>query len=490
MLKFKIKKFSAMPKLGSRDLVGLDLSSSHLKITHAAVALNKFEVIKLISRNISGLSDEELIKAVRESMRELQVNNPFFCVVIPSHLVITKNIEIPSTETREIKEIISLQAGRHTPYSREEIIVDFVEIGTYKNSYTKVLLVIVARSIIQKQFEILEKAGIRPEKVFLAAEGLSFVSGKLFKSESESYPTNIVHVDENFTDFIIVFRNKPVFIRSIPIGTQHLLATSENYESRFVDEVKRSLEAYQSEDIEKVPNTLILAGAIDEVKPLEAILRDSLHLAIKPIPYLANIPISEQGLKSSSATKRISFMNVISSLYAWDKIKVNLVPEEIKLRRSLEERAKDLIKTGILVLTIFVLIFFILMTKIFFKAAYLKRLDVKYQALNQDSKSLEKKYAKVSRIKEYLARRGLSLEVLNELYTVITPDLQVSEVRFDDQGKFTVRGTAESMSSVFGFVENLEKSKYFKDVKTKYTTKRKEGQRDVTDFEIASSITK
>ncbi len=37
----------------------------------------------------------------------------------------------------------------------------------------------------------------------------------------------------------------------------------------------------------------------------------------------------------------------------------------------------------------------------------------------------------------------------------------------------------------FSFVDSMEKSKYFKDVKTKYTSKRKDGNRDVADFEIA-----
>jgi hypothetical protein len=33
-------------------------------------------------------------------------------------------------------------------------------------------------------------------------------------------------------------------------------------------------------------------------------------------------------------------------------------------------------------------------------------------------------------------------------------------------------------------VDVMENSKYFKDVKTRYTTKRREGARDVTDFEV------
>ena len=143
-----------------------------------------------------------------------------------------------------------------------------------------------------------------------------------------------------------------------------------------------------------------------------------------------------------------------------------------------------LIKTGVLILTNFVLVFFILVTGIYFKGLYLKKINDKYHSLNEEAKKLEGDFDKIGRIKNYLASRGYPLEVLTELYNIVNPEIQLSDVRFDEQGKFSLRGTAESMSAVFTFVEDLEKSKYFKEVKSKYTTKRKEGDKDVTDFEI------
>jgi hypothetical protein len=67
--------------------------------------------------------------------------------------------------------------------------------------------------------------------------------------------------------------------------------------------------------------------------------------------------------------------------------------------------------------------------------------------------------------------------------------LELTNIRLDEQGKFTISGTAESRSVVFSFVESLGKSKYFKNVKPpKYTTNRKVGGRDLVDFEITSQI--
>ena len=85
-----------------------------------------------------------------------------------------------------------------------------------------------------------------------------------------------------------------------------------------------------------------------------------------------------------------------------------------------------------------------------------------------------------------LSARGYSLEILDELYAVTPTDIAFSSINYDGQGKFSLVGSAQSMSTIFSFVNKMEKSKYFKDVKTKYTTRRKEGDQDVVDFEIAA----
>ena len=490
MLKINFKKFNPLSRMGNFELVGIDFSSNNLKLVQVKVSPNKKEVINLSSRNISGLSDEEITKAIISAFSELKAKSPKFINIIPAHLAITKNIEIPSTDATEIKEIISLQAGRHTPYSREEIIVDYIDIGTFKHSYTKVLLVIVSRSVVKKQSEILDKAGIKLERTLFAAEALAWSSSKILKLETQDSPANIVHIDESFTDFSVISKNKLVFVRSIPIGAQHLIAEKEKYQLKFVEELKVSLEAYQSEDIAKPPSTLILTGAIDEIGDLNNILNENLGLPVKAIPYFKNVAISEQALKIISEAKRLSFLDVIATLLASQELKVDLIPEEIKLKKSILEREKDLLKTGVLVLTLFVLIFFTLISKIYFKSAHLSNLNKRYQVLEEEAQKLEKDFTKISLIRNYLLYRGFSLEVLTELYNLVPLELALDDIRFDNQGRFNIKGTAESMSAVYAFVDDMEKSKYFKAVKIKYTTKRKEKAKDVTDFEITCLLEK
>jgi len=490
MFKLDISKFNFLAQKSNRELVGIDFSSNNLKLAHVRISGGKKEVVNLLTRNIIGLADIDVAKTINTSFYELRAKDPEIINTIPFNLVITKNIEIPSIDPKEIRDIINLQAGRHTPYSRDEIIVDYIDIGTYKHSYTKILLVIVARNVVKRQFDIMDKAGLRLEKVFFAPEGLAWAASKILKIDTMTAPVSIAHVDESFTDFTIVFKNKPAFVRSIPIGMQHLISEKERYEIRFADELKRSLEAYQSENIETNPGSLVLTGALEDTGDLEIVLGNVLSLPIKVVPYFKNLSMAGEALKVAPLTKRLSFFNVIASLLAFGELKVNLVPEEVKLRKALEERGKELIKTGILVVTVFFVICLILLTNIYFKSAYSRNLDRKYKTLNEEARVLEKDFTQVSLIKNYLSNRGYSLEVLAELYNVTPVDIEATDIRFDEQGKLSVRGTAESMSAVFSFVDKMEKSKYFKDVKTKYTAKRKEGGADVADFEITCQLEK
>jgi len=485
-----MKKNTPFSKINSRELVGIDLSGNSLKIACLNAGSAKKEISSLLSRNIDGVSDEHISKIIGASLEGMKLKSPQVVITIPSHSVITKNIEIPSTDPKEIKDIISLQAERHTPYTREEIIVDYLDLGSYKRSYSKILLVIIARKVVEKQLKILDKTGFTVERVAFAPESYAGFFQKSLKIENADLPVSVVHIEQDFTDFAVIFKNKVLFVRSIPIGCRHFSEAREMSQDKFIEELKKSLELYQSEDIEKLPGLIVLAGAIEGLKDFETALHHSLQIPVKTYSYLKNLAFSSGLLSDTSITKQGSFLNVIAPLLALQETKINLIPEEVKLRKALEERARELIKTGVLVLTAFILIFSTLFSKIYFKSAYLKVLNDKYESLNKETQKLKNDFLKVSLIRDYLSKRGYSLEVLAELYNALSLQLEINEIRFDGQGKFSLKGTSESMSEVFSFVDSMGKSKYFKDVKTKHTTKRKEGSKDLTDFEITALLSK
>jgi Tfp pilus assembly PilM family ATPase len=482
-------KLNFISEIANLDLVGLDLSTVNLKICHVRAAPNKKELVSAAVRNATGLSEDEIAKSLLLATRELKIKKPHYVLCVPSQLVITKNIEVPSLDQKEIREIVNLQAGRHTPYSREEVIVDYIPIGVYKQSYTKVLLLIVNSSVIKKQFAVLEKAGIKIDKVILAQEGIAAFASKAFKFDPAAV-TALLHVDDLVTDFSILFKNRVIFIRSIPIGRQHLAGDREKALEKFLDEVKKSLDSYQVENIEKAPAMLILTGALDGLDNLDTLINEAVHIPVRIVQYLSSLPNSFKTFAAPAETKEVSFLGITAPLLALGECRTSLIPEEIKLKMALAQRGRDLMVTAVALLTIFTLVFMMMMTEVYFKNAYLKKLEEKYKYLGGEARKLGNEFQKNSQIRSYLLARGSSVNALTELYNLAPLTLNLNYIKFENGGKFIIRGTAESMSTVFSFNGSMEKSKVFKEVKIKYTTKRIEGGKDYVDFEINCLINK
>lgn len=490
MLRKKIKKPSPLSSVGSRDVVGVDLTSNHLKIGHIRVSSSRKELLNLLTHDISSLSTEEIAKIIRSFLDQLNIKHAEIVSIVTSPMAVIKNLEIPSINPQEIREIINLQAGRHTPYAREDIIVDYINIDIHKNHYTKILLIIAVRNLIKRQFEIFDKVGVKVENAAFLPEALARFIATSSKLTNLNLPLAIVHIDENYSDFIVTLKNNLLFVRSMPIGTQHLIQEKDRHQVKFLDEIKRSIEVYQSQDINKNPITLIITGAIDELRSLEEFLSSNLHLTIRMITYPRTLTISEEASSIMSAAKYLSFLSVVAPPIIREELNINLLPEDIKLRRALEERGNELTISGVFVLTIFVLLFFIFVINIYFKTNYIKSMETKYNSLNQKAQELEADFTKVGLVRKYLSNRGYALEVLSELYDILLTDMEFSDIRYVANEKFSVKGTTGSMSTVFSFVDKMEHSDYFKDVKTRYTTKRKDGLRDVTDFDITCLLDK
>ena len=189
-------------------------------------------------------------------------------------------------------------------------------------------------------------------------------------------------------------------------------------------------------------------------------------------------------LKKSLAVSQDSFFDVIAPVIFSGNVSVNLIPEEIKLRIKFEEKSKDLVTSGVYVLTILALLCLVFIGQIFVKASYLKKLTDKYQPVIDSSKRLEKSFSQMRAVKKELSNRDAALNVLAELHRLIPKDVQVTAVKFSLNGNFTIEGNSRTMATVFSFIGDMEESDLFKGVESRRTTKRKIGEGEIVDFDI------
>lgn len=473
---------------GTSNIISFNFSSNCLKIAVVKASLEKPEIISFSNHSIEGLTELDTAKLIKESIKEHRSRKPVFISTIDSEFIITKNIEIPSVIEKEIKEIIDLQAGRYTPYAKEEIIIDYINIGTYHNSYTKVLLVILKKEIVKNQIALFEKAGINLAKVQISAESVGYSCPKL-SGLSEATGTNIIiNIDARNTDFIVVFKAKVIFIRSIPIGYINLSAAQQEQDNRFIEEIKKTIEAYRSEDIEAMPAQALIMGARDRTQAFKASFKSILNIPVNILSLEDKAVFSKQALNELNNIGEASFVNAVLAALAFNHTRVDLRPSELKLRLAFEEKSREIIKTGVWVMALIVVSCILLLVKIYYKAQYLKKLDLEHSSMHEEVKALEDASSRITLVKNYVDTKKRTLDIISQLYEILPETIYLKSVAVDEKGAVLLKATATAMSEVFGFVTIVENSKYFVDAAASNTINRKEANKDVVDFDMACKV--
>ena len=487
---------SIFKKDNSIDIVVADLSSEFIRLVHVKDQNGKTSIVKAQKENIDPNSESEIAAFVNRFSKTLKSKIRKVILAVPSNSLISKNVDIPSKDPEEIRKIIDLQSGRFTPYSREEIVLDWFSMETPEQHYTNVLLVIMQRKAIDRLCAILEHAGMEVGKIVLISEALSasYDSGPGSRGAELEARGGIAMGSES-SDFTIADNRQMVFVRSIPIGSKQLLTDPENSYKLLMDELNKSINAYKDQGFGRPLKNLYLTGVIPDPNLLEKNIREQ-------VPFIAlnNVTISmlDQSsffhldatlLEEVNKIKEVSFFDLFSVAQYYEKLKIDLVPNEVKLKHQVREGGRDIVTLGVSIMTIMLLLSVFLVVKIFLKKEQIKRLDKINESSFGEARVLEQTSTKSKVLKKLLKTRGKGLYVFEKVNSMIGEDIYLTSFSFDKEGAVSFSGTAESMSRVFAFVNELEESNYFKEVKTKETKSRREGQKEVADFSIECILT-
>jgi Tfp pilus assembly protein PilN len=210
-------------------------------------------------------------------------------------------------------------------------------------------------------------------------------------------------------------------------------------------------------------------------------------MSIKQVSDLDILPIRPE-VKGEYAGQNIALLSAAAPGLLVDELSVDLSSEESKFNRRMIERSKQMIKTGIFLMVLLGLLCFSVASHIYSKTVRLQQLTARYEPIKKEAQALEDTYTRVRTIKAYLATRGTALEVLTEISSLISPDLYLTDFKFETGKRVGIKGSSYEKSSIFSLVDAIGKSKLFKNVETKYITGRTEEGRELSDFEIAASL--
>jgi Tfp pilus assembly PilM family ATPase/Tfp pilus assembly protein PilN len=462
------------------------------------VQIKQSKLMKTVSavktEKITSLSDDALSKIVANLSKKILINPKYLIISVPRNLTITRNLELPSTNPQEIKDMIDLQIGKQIPYSTDEVIRDYEITGSNEDGYSKALLVIVHREAVGRYFKILEAAGIKAERVSFSSEGLLNWSRLIEKQKAQGHKaTVIIEVDYSTSDFEVILNNRLVFGRSISFGSAQFenQGQMDQWQQKFIEEIKRSVYSYQNEamggDIEKIIITgpKMISEGLD--KPA---LENAIGLPVETIDQFRDLSVSEGVLNEydSSDNKNLSLAALLGLAMTFGEQKIDLIPQELQTERDIQERGADLYVMGLLLVFILAAFSSIFLGRIYSKEWYLGQLKQRISEIQNKTQELNNTIRITEAVKDRIRIRSLVLNLLYEVNRVISPEIHIASISFHGQDSLTVIGVSNMMSEVFKFTNQLESSEYFQNVQTKYTTKRMVENRELTEFEIVCPL--
>jgi len=438
---------------------------------------------------IGTASDEDLIYKIADLSKKINIDSNNLIVSIPHMMASTRNLDLPSTNLSEIEDMVDLQIGKQTPYSSDEIIKDYHVLDSHMDGYSRVLLVIVHRDVVQRCIKIIEGAGLNVGRVGLSSEGLlgwgRFVCTEAMLMNKTGV---LIDIDYDGMDFEVVSNGSAFFNRSLPLSLSDALVVSDrDWQEKFVEEITRSIYAYQNEVMDRGVEKVVISAIPPAKQRLnDVFLRGRIGLPVEIIDQLEKISKTDSALASYNnlSKKNLSFSSLIGSAFIFDKQVIDLVPQEIKMERGFKERGKDIYRIGIISVFILLIVSSLFLGRLYNKERYLNQLNARLAEIEDKTTTLHDMVRETAVVKDRMATKGMALNLLYEVHKAVLPAMHLVMVIFDGKENLILRGDSNAMSEVFNFVNNLEKSEYFKNVQAKHTTRRNEKDKELVTFEI------
>lgn len=433
--------------------------------------------------DIKGDVAEEILRI----FRHLNLNRQGVVLCLPRHLVTVRTIELPSTDPEEIKGMVNLQIGKQTPYSKEEIIFDHKIVGFREEGYARVLFVVARRNLISGRVETLQKAGIGIKKIAVSSEG--FFHWFRMACATEAVPEDAaiigIDIDSNYTDINFFYRGGLVFTRNILIGVNNFLAERTKWEDKFLSEIVTVRNLYLNEDRGRRFAKVLLCGGAQSIEGLDRLVQIKLEAPVEVINPMQNIRTRGNiNIAQYEHFKKFSICSVIGISMRSDELKLDLMPEELNIQRMMDRKRRQITTTGVLVAAIVMMGSLVLGVHIYYKNIYLTQLKQRIGLIEKEANAVEKMRLCIDLVARRLSAKRRTLNVLHEVYGLTPKEIYFTNMNIEENKQVILQGRAFAMSNVFEFVTTLEKSSFFENVKTTYTTTKKEKNQEYAKFEI------
>lgn len=435
----------------------------------AGVAPAASGAYRLVTISINGDS----LKAVRDSRiledqapppQTVKPGSPLV-LALPRREVIVKTIRVPSTDRRQIAQMVSFEASSQLPWPPEESIVAFDIQDSPEPEYSDLVLFMCRKETIQAHLAALKKWNLSPSRIEPA-----FVSvGRLAFCAEEQSPAIFIAAAAGI-EYARYVCGRNAFTR----GT----SPDENP----ADVLAKSIEIDSRINGPNSCSAVYLAG--DAAPDPDLLARDAhLSIPIKSVADLAhNTTIDPADAVCVAAALAEAAPGGASAAGP------NLLPErEMRLvvLRHIFRQGRIMLAAAAWLLIVLAGIGYCFFSR---ELARATRAENQIQAIQADVGNLKEQYDALQLLAGERTRVSLPLQVILELYSLTPQNIAINSFVYDSRRTLSFGGEAPSFRTAWEYMDALLKSKVFADVEMRHAAKPQPGKEELVEFKVTCTV--
>ncbi|MFZ5801238.1 MAG: pilus assembly protein PilM [Candidatus Omnitrophota bacterium] len=467
----------------------VEFTDTHLKVCQSKDTPSGKIIAQLLFENLNVASDADLAKSLSVLIARLKLPPGKVIGVLPRSQATMRFLRLPSQDPVEIENMIGLQIAKHTPYSKEDVVVDYLLAGKDDEGHSLVALVIAHKDAVNRYVNIFKTAKLNLNQLTLSSQGICdlylYYQGKL-KMALKKETVLILEVDKASTEACFYFENNLLYSRPLQIGSSQII---EEQTASLLEELRLTISSFNKENPGSAPKRLVLAGSIPNIDSLSKKLETELSLEAEIINPRLELPIEKNiSLPLSWTSGEVSAGAVLGFALQKAAKPLNLLPRRIIAEHRQEKERKEMVSSLVLLGVIFGMLvtgFFIKVSK---QARYLDALVRSMEENREKVKTIEAMSKRMAVIREIVSPAVSAVEIIYDIYAVFPTDMTLSSLEYDETGNVVLEGSATLMSRVFDLQGRLEQAAHFKDVEVKFVSKRNTPAGEVCDFKITCQV--
>lgn len=217
---------------GVGDFFSLDIGTNSMRIVQLfgdekhGWTLSKFAYVPITAQTSDTSTDigrKRFGEAIMGAVNQSGIKTKNVAVGLPASKTFTSVVETDTLPDKELMKSFKYEMDKYVPMPLSEAKADYILLGPSPNdpAKTEILVSSVAKDYVETLMETIERAGLN----IIAMEPEPLAMSRALAIPGAMDATMIVDFGEKSTDIVIVYKDKPRLVRSIPGGFHSFVQT-------------------------------------------------------------------------------------------------------------------------------------------------------------------------------------------------------------------------------------------------------------------------